>query len=177
MDVGLNNRNTLGEIAPEFADVVYFIEANSNEQFSIWQDFSKESMSNIQPLSEEFISLLPLEFREKVSTLNRKVEKVSKERFDWKQISSGFGITIGKVQKKPVTVSFSFAIINGKKVCFYYCMSRMVDHTMIKDWLISRFQLTHDNYTRWNHSDATNFNPAYLDRIDKEPRDTVYKEQ
>ena len=175
MDVGLNNKNTLGDIAPEFSDVVYFIEANSNEQFSIWQDFSKESMSNIEPLSEELISLLPLEFREKVSTLNRKVSQVSRKRVDWKQISMGFGITIGQIQKKPVTLSFSFAIINDKKVCFYYCTSRMVDHTMINDWLISRFQLTHDGYTRWNHSDATNFNPAYLERIDKKPRNTVYK--
>jgi hypothetical protein len=132
-------------------------------------------MSNIQPLSEEFISLLSLEFREKVSTLNRKVEQVLIKRVDWKQIGSGFGITIGQVQKKPVTVSFSFAIINGKKVCFYYCMSRMADYTMIHDWLISKFQLTHDNYTRWNHSDATNFNPRDLEDIDKEPRNTIYK--
>lgn len=175
MDVGLNNRNMLGDIAPEFSDVVYFIEANSNEQFIIWQEWSKESMSNIEPLSEEFISLLPLEFREKVSTLNKKVENVSRKRVDWKQVYSGFGITVGQIQKKPVTVSFSFAIINGKKVCFYYCMSRMVDYTMIKDWLISKFQLTHDGYTRWNHSDATNFNPGDLEKIDKEPRDTVYK--
>lgn len=31
MDVGLNNRNTLGDVQPEFKDVVFFVEATSTE--------------------------------------------------------------------------------------------------------------------------------------------------
>lgn len=177
MDVGLNNKNTLGEIAPEFSDVVFFVEANSNEQFLLWQEYSKESMSNIQPLSDAAINNIPTDYREDVKILNNKVKKFAHTRIDWKQIMSGFGLTIGQVQRKPVCVTFNFAIINGKKVCFYYPSSIMVDHRMIENWLISRFQLTHDKYTRWNHVDANNFHNCVnsLDNIDKEPRETVYK--
>lgn len=185
MDVGLNNKNTLGKIAPEFADVVFFIEANSNEQMSLWSEWSSDSITVIKPLSDEFIDLLPESFRPKVKTINDKIKRVEHPRVEWKQIMSGFGITIGyiKVQNDnfenefPVCVSFSFAFINGNKVCFYDCTSRIEDHTMIEDWLTSHFQLTHDNYTRWNHTNSSNFHSCVhsLDRLDKEPRDTIYK--
>ena len=40
MDVGLNNRNTLGEIAPELTDVVFLVEATSAEQHNLWSEWS-----------------------------------------------------------------------------------------------------------------------------------------
>ena len=178
MDVGLNNRNTLGDINPAFKDVVFFVEANSNETLQLFSDFAKTSMDNIQPLSDDdtaILGMLSPELHNKILHINDKLKAISRPRVDWEQIMSGFAITIGKVGKHPVTVSFSFSKLNGKKVCFYYCTSRVVDYTMVENWLIKHFQLTHDNYTRWNHSDAMNFKPYYLENIDKEPRNTVYK--
>jgi archaellum component FlaC len=57
MDVGLNNRNTLGEIAPEFKDVVFFVEATSTEHHTLWSEWSTQSMSNIEPISDDVMSL------------------------------------------------------------------------------------------------------------------------
>lgn len=102
------------------------------------------------------------------SEYNRKV--------DWEQINTGFMITIGQLDSRPVTIEFSFAIIKRKKVAFYNGCSQVVDHKMIDEWLISRFQRTHDNYSRWNHVNATNFHNCInsLETLDIEPRDTVY---
>ncbi|MEK6829133.1 MAG: hypothetical protein AABY15_03320 [Nanoarchaeota archaeon] len=181
MDVGLNNRNTLGEIAPEFKDVVFFVEATSTEQHNLWSEWSKQSMSNIEPLSDDVLRLigdkLNRDLYVKIETLNEKVKRNNSTRVDWEQIHAGFMITIGKVGKLPVSVCFNFAIINGKKVCFYEATSRVVNHKMVEDWLITRFQLTHDKYCRWNHVNAGNFHNCVnsLDNLDKEPRKTVYK--
>ncbi len=182
MDVGLNNKNTLGELAPEFSDVVFFIKATDNEQFTLWQEWSKESRHNIEPLSDAVIERIvdrvyhPYLCSE-ITELNDKIKKITQPRVNWQQIMAGFNLTIGHIEEYPVCVSFSFALINGKKVCFYHSTSRMVDHEMIEDWLMGRFQLTHDKYTRRNHVDATNFHNCVnsLDNLDKEPRDTVYK--
>lgn len=177
MDVGLNNKNTLGELAPEFSDVVFFIKATNNEQFTLWQEWSKESMYNIKSLPDNLIEFIPSGMRPEVKRLNDKVKKLEMTRVEWGQIMAGFNLTIGYIQEYPVCVSFHFALINGKKVCFYHPTSRMVDHQMIEDWLMSRFQLTHDKYTRRNHVDAINFHNCVnsLDNLDKEPRDTIYK--
>lgn len=182
MDTGLNNRNTLGDIAPEFKDVVFFVEATSTEAFTLWQEWSKESMTNIEPISKELMDLLnevlevPSLFKV-VENLNEKVKKNTANRVEWEQVCSGFMLQIGEIDKRPVSVSFSFAIINGKKICFYECTSQVADHKMIEDWLMSKFQLTHDNYTRRNHTNAGNFHNCInsLDNLDAEPRDTVYK--
>lgn len=177
MDIGLNNKNSLGKINKEFADVVFFVEANSNEQLTLWQEWSKESMHNVQPLSDEFIDNLSEEIKAIIKPFNNKVKRITSTRVDWVQIMSGFGLTIGHVNNLPVFVSFNFAVINGKKICFYDPTSRMVDHTMVEKWLIEHFQLTHDGYTRWNHTDAMNFHNCVnsLDIIDVEPRKTIYK--
>lgn len=194
MDVGLYNRNTLGEVNPAFTDVVFLVEATSSEQQKLWEEYSDQSTSNITPLSENVLNCLreavkswPILLR--VEELNKAVIENNGKRVKWESVSAGFGITIGNVtgenhkkqqlKKLPVCVSFNFAIINGKKICFYYPTSVGVDHDMIEDFLIERFQLTHDDYTRWNHTDAGNFHNCVnsLDRLDKEPRDTVYKKK
>lgn len=177
MDVGLNNKNTLGKINPAFDDVLFLVEATSEEKFNIWRDFSKESMSNIKPLSEDVVNSFPEHIKNIVKPLNDKVKDYSRERVDWKDVSSGFSSIIGYVDDRPVNVSFNFAFINGKKICFYEGISQMVDHKIINDWLIRQFQLTHDGYTRWNHTNSSNFVNCInsLDNLDKEPRDTIYK--
>lgn len=179
MDVGLNNKNTLGTFDSEFSDVVFLVEATSTEQFSLWKEYSKESMTNFEPLSDLDIQImLDMRLKPKVKRLNDKIkEYASSHRIDWEQVSSGFSLTIGYVKKLPVTINFNFAFINGKKICFYDCTSRMADHVMIEKWLIKHFQLTHDNYCRWNHVNAMNFHNCIkgLDNLDKEPRNTVYR--
>jgi len=186
MDVGLNNKNLLGKEAPELADVVFLVKANSNEQFNLWVEWSKESLTNIEPLSKKVLETLSEVVKSwpvltKVIDMNDKVIKTYQKRIKWKQISSGFLLTIGHVKhgkdKLPICIEFSFAIIEGKKVCFYNRSSRAGDSKMVDNWLIKRFQLTHDGYTRWNHVNATNFHNCVnsLDKLDKEPRDTKYK--
>lgn len=185
MDVGLNNKNFLSKEAPEFNDVVFLVKATNCEQFTLWQEYSKESLHNIEPFNDIFISNLENNvnwnqsnnfFLSEIKKLNDKLERTQLKRVNWKQINAGFTLRIGWVEEKPVALHFSFAIINGKKICFYECTSRMADNTMIEKWLIERFQLTHDGYCRWNHTNATNFHICTqgLDSIDLEPRDTVY---
>ena len=82
------------------------------------------------------------------------------ERVDWKQDGSGFGICIGHINKKktkPVFVSFFFVEINGKRVCFYECTSRFVDHTMVENYILERYPVKYDGGTRRAMTDAMNF--------------------
>jgi len=185
MDVELNNKNTLGEVAPEFADVVFLVEANNNERLQLWSDWAEDSIHNTKSLNDEVIACLGEAVKswpvlKSVFELNNDIKNNQHTRVKWEQVSAGFLKTIGHIKsgkkKLPVSVEFSFAFINGKKVCFYNCCSRAADHTMIHDWLIERFQLTHDNYTRWNHTDAGNFHNCInsLEDLDKKPRNTKY---
>ncbi len=194
MDVGLNNRNKLTAIHKNFADVVFLVEANNTEYYYLWQEWCNKSISNITPLSDESIDKLlrPLKdqilykdqinptmnpLKAEVLSLNRKVKENFHPRVEWKEEPCGFNIQIGKVKKMPVCVEFRFANINGKKICFYYCTSQMADYRMVEKFLITRFQLTHDGYTRWNHVDAMNFHNCIqgLSTLDKKPRNTKYK--
>ncbi len=181
MDIGLNNRSKLHEIDNRFADVVFLVEANSNEVHNLWQQWSGKSVESmpIKLLHEmlrdyrALFSAFPKELLEKVEDVVNAAHNFVK----WEQISEGFLYKIGELAGHPIRVNFRFAIINGKKVAFYTGSSRVYDHTMVENWLTSHFQLTHDNYTRWNHVDAQNFHNCVngLDNLDKEPRDTIYR--
>jgi len=189
MDVGLNNRNTFED--PELQDVVFLVEATSCEQHELWFRHSKKAW-NFDGISEEIplgvfsdldsqrYGALGSELAKLVNTIkerNKLVRKERNHRIDWEPVSTGLAIEIGSIKKKPIVVSFSFAYINGKKIAFYHPCSVAVDHDKVEAWLIKRFQLTHDGYTRWNHTDAKNFWNCVnsLDRLDKKPRNTKYK--
>jgi hypothetical protein len=185
MDVRLNNRNTFDH--PELKDVVFLVEATSTEKHNLWEQWSLDYQKTFatQPISvgerniDRIRSLDPLLdiLLTAVDMQKKKIEEKHKHRVKWEQISTGFVTQIGKIGSRPITVEFSFAMINGKKVAFYNGCSQVVDHEMIHDWLIKHFQLTHDNYTQWNHTDADNFHNCVnsLDNLDKEPRKTKYK--
>lgn len=183
MDVGLNNTNKLGEINPAFKDVVFLVEATSSERHSLWVEHAHNSPTNIQPLSEKELNEIcsslseKPKLAEKLKALNIRINGAKRTRVNWEEISQGFALEIGKIEKKSVVLTFFFAKLDGHKVAFYNCSSQAVDYAMIKDWLIERFQLTNDNYHRWNHTDAMNFHNCLnsLDSLDKEPRNTVYK--
>ncbi len=178
MDLGLNNRNKLGEIDPMFNDVVFLVEATSEEKHFLWKEkafIEFESLSEY--IMKEAEATLDFGSFKKLEKLNNKIKKDNWNKVEWEQINEGFYLTIGHIDNRPICVSFSFAIIEGKKICFYYGSSEVVDYKMIENWLIDRFQLTNDNYNCWNKTDAGNFHNCInaLDCIDKEPRDTVYK--
>jgi len=185
MDVGLSNKNYLGLVDPAFEDVKFIVECDGhNDQFRLWQEYAPGSSSNIEPLSKDTMDLLAIKLIKEpnlfdhIAKLNRKVDNNYMPRVkSWQEISSGFILEIGKGQfgdqSLPICVSFSFAIINGVKICFYYECSQARNSKMVDDWFRSKFQLTNDNYTRWNHVDAGNFHNCIgaLDRLDTEPRE------
>lgn len=159
MDVGFNNTNTLHLALenPFLEDVVWLVEASSEERFQIWKKYH--------------------------------------DQYEWQEVSTGHGYTLltlevsafqkGKTpvskpyhikETLPVTINFTYAIVNGYKICFYDSSSLLVHHGYIEAFLHTYFQRTHDHYTRWNHTNATNFHNCihYLKDLDLDPRETTY---
>lgn len=163
MDTGLNNTNTLHlALDNEYLkDVEWIVEASSEEQYQLWKD-------------------------------NKYCEDKSIQH-EWVEVSHGSGYSILEIQINsvnlfngetlnikellPVTINFSFAIIDGHKILFYESNSLLTHYGYIEAFLVTYFQRTNDNYTRWNHTNATNFHNCvgHLNRIDVEPRDTAYQ--
>lgn len=153
MDVGFNNTNTL-HIALEdnyLEDVEWIVEATSEERHNIWDKWH--------------------------------------ERHNWEQVSSGRLWTIINLEVKferddkkvieslPVTLDVSYAILDGHKILFYDSPSRLVHLGYIEAFMHTYFQRTHDNYSRWNHTNSANFHNCayYLDTIDTKPRNTTFE--
>jgi hypothetical protein len=57
------------------------------------------------------------------------------ERLSWGEDCRGFIHVIGYVDSRPVNVSFSFATLNGARVCFYEAVSQVVDFEMVDKFL------------------------------------------
>lgn len=70
----------------------------------------------------------------------------------WVEDSSGYGLEVGRRAGLPVVVSVTWAIINGKRVCFYEAVSQMVDHGMVEKWRHEEFPKL-----RGAHCNAMNF--------------------
>lgn len=151
MDIGLNNKNYLHLKLqnPYLEDIEWLVEATSDEQFNLW--------------------------------------KHHHSKYNWVSVSLGYSYQIVELEIKgndkiksellPVWISFSFAIIDGHKICFYTSDSRLVHHGYIDAFLGAFFQRTHDNYTRWNHTNSMNFHNCIgnLTDIDKKPRKTIFE--
>jgi hypothetical protein len=79
------------------------------------------------------------------------------KRIKWEQISMGQHVCIGELEGFPVCVDFLGAILDGHLVVFYRAVSRMVDHTMVDNWVRDSFR----TMTQYNggrpHCDAMNF--------------------
>jgi hypothetical protein len=83
------------------------------------------------------------------------------EQVDWQEDNMGFYQVIGKINKnKPVCVSFSFAKIYGKRICFYYSSGRYSDSVMVENFIESNYSVKWDNGTRRAMTDAMNFHHA-----------------
>jgi hypothetical protein len=164
MDTGLNNKNALHLVFGQevFKDVEWLVEANSNERHTLWsmnhERFKWEQVS-------EGVSWPIMEME--INPVNLNAFLKVKEMRPWKRT----------VEVLPVCIDFSFAIIDGHKVCFYSSNSRLTHSGYIEAFLLTYFQRTHDGYTRWNHTDANNFHNCinYLGDVDVVERDTKYK--
>ena len=153
MDVGFNNTNTLHIKLdePHLEDVEWIVEATSEERHHLWNKWHE--IRNWEQIHSGQIHTL--------FNLDVKFEK------DGKKVK----------ETLPVSVDFSFCILDGHKILFYNCPSLLAHLGYVDAFMSTYFQRTHDNYSRWNHTNATNFHNCanYLDTIDKEVRDTVYK--
>ena len=73
---------------------------------------------------------------------------------------SFFGHIGKKKNKRPVCVTFFFADIFGKIICFYDVTSRFSDSVMIEKYLEKNYPVKYDNGTRRAMTNADNFHLA-----------------
>lgn len=85
------------------------------------------------------------------------------EKFEWVQITHGFGHVVGNVrlqkpngefESMPVAISMWWGILEGHLVCFYEDTSLVVDHRMIEKWIRPQVK---------KHTNATNFHQCIHD--------------
>jgi hypothetical protein len=81
------------------------------------------------------------------------------EKFEWVQISQGFGHTVGNVvlqkpngatEEMPVAISMMWWLLEGRLVCFYEDTSQVVDHRMVEAWIRPQVK-KHTNATNFHH--------------------------
>jgi len=182
MDVGLNNRNMFED--EDLKDVVFLVDTSwGKDTFSLWQEWSREyaekfgykKIPNIPGKDITHPHLADID--NYIQLHNKKVDEDLSHRVDWDSLRYGISLQIGTLDDRPICIQFTFVRINGHKIAFYEGSSQLVDHKMIEDWLIERFQRTNDGYARWNHVNSTNFHNCVnsLDRMDIKPRNTTYK--
>jgi hypothetical protein len=83
------------------------------------------------------------------------------EETKWEDDTSGVMIEVGRMSKaKPIWVSFNFAKIFGKRICFYYTSGRYNDSELVEKWIEKNYPLKWDNGTRRAMTDANNFHHA-----------------
>jgi hypothetical protein len=119
------------ELVKLMTGVVGTVEADSHAQHSLWADYAIDGEKYGAP---------------------------GRTRYSWEQGRSGLGRQVGSIDGHPVMISLLTNTVNGHKLLFYYGMSRVVDHEMIRDWLkanLPETALRGDGYIE--NTDATNF--------------------
>ena len=111
-------------------ETTFIVEATSQEQYWIWQEWSMESCHRVV-----------------------KPENAIKE---WKQIN-GWMIQIGKLDNRPCCISVQFVRIDGQLVMFWYQCSQVTDTLQAEAWLHKHFKGTWDEGSRIAWCDAANF--------------------
>lgn len=61
------------------------------------------------------------------------------EKRPWVEEGMGFGQTIGTINDRPVFMTFSFATISGKRICFWELTSQLADYEMADRWIARNF--------------------------------------
>lgn len=77
------------------------------------------------------------------------------EKYQWEEVMSGHSIQIGSIKKRPVWMTFRFAIIDKKIALFYCSESQLTDWKMVDEWLDKHCMPM--NGTRKAKTDAMNF--------------------
>lgn len=81
-----------------------------------------------------------------------------KTRFE--QESIGISQVIGKLDGRPVNLSFTFGRINGMPVAYWDCISEVVDHAMIRKWFDDNYTPMWDGGTRRAFTNMRNVHHA-----------------
>jgi len=116
------------KIDPRFKDTEFVVEADSYAMQSLWERHSTQAM-------------FP---NPKFNTIR------------WEQDSMGLSYTIGKLDNRPIAVSFFWSKLNSHLILFYHPTSQIVDHLMVEDWLKKYCNPQWDGNRR-AHADASNF--------------------
>lgn len=72
----------------------------------------------------------------------------------WDETRSGYLVTVGMYNKRPVCICIDSAIVDGHKIIFIDACSQLVDHKLVDKWV----KLNLPNVTRTN---AMNFHNAF----------------
>jgi hypothetical protein len=77
----------------------------------------------------------------------------------WEQNCSGFLVTIGRLDGRPVVLSLLVNTVNGYPILFIEATSMVVDHQMLEDWLNANLPSTafKDDGKYLNKENAMNF--------------------
>lgn len=96
----------------------FVLEATDLEQQQLWSTWSRESIQ---------LGVVPL--------------IAAGVRLNWLQETTGLFLSIGAVEtagkRFPVYVNCSWAHIEGRSVMFYEATSRIVDHDLVEQWVVS----------------------------------------
>lgn len=92
------------------------------------------------------------------------------------QIGQGLFTTIGQFHNFPVCVAVSWFKIEGKLVAFYESTSRVVDNTMVEDWVDKTFPILKRGRCDY-HTNATNFRHCLSSVAPDWSKDPKKKEQ
>jgi hypothetical protein len=97
------------EFVSKFKEVAFLVEADSFARLELWSKWYNEE------------------------------DDVRKKIHTWEEISPGFCPTIGTCDNRPVCLSLSYNILNGKRVVFYDPVSQVVDHELVEKYLKLNF--------------------------------------
>lgn len=118
---------------PRRQAAVYVVEATNQEKTMLWCEWSCEAADHMYGSPEH-------------------------ERVPWEQVRDGWAHQVGELAGFPVVIDISFAIIYGELVMFYNGCSRVVDHEMLREWLVSNvpaYLNNHTNSTNFGHCMST----------------------
>lgn len=114
---------------PRLAATAYVVNATSDEQHSLWREWSKNAAASGWGSARN-------------------------ERVDWQQNPHGWLTRVGELAGFPVNIEVRWATIGGVLVLFWDGISRVVDYEMCEEWLgtnVPAFATRHANATNFHH--------------------------
>jgi hypothetical protein len=131
-------KRVLKPISPDIKEYISgvqaFVEADTFSKHELWRRFAQQARF-LDPNS-------------------------STVQFDWHDTGSGYFAQIGTFADEPVMISILTAMINNRKILFYYGSSRVVDYDLIEMWIkenLPESAKCPGQPRGHRYSDATNF--------------------